>query len=300
MAGRADTGVAGESAIAVEDARCPRCEVPPERLARRARSWLDDVPGTYDVRRCPTCGLWITSPRPRREDLWRLYPTGYHRTRVAAPAASSRREARTRGTLLDVGCGVGDFLLLARAEGWQGTGIEISPQAAAVARARGFRVVVGDATEVELPGTGFDRVHCAHTLEHVPDPVRLLERLHEAVADHGVVEVVVPNRASATAAVFGDRWYHLDVPRHLHHFRPRDVRALAARAGLRVTRAHHTASPSGLLGSVDCVLAARHDGPVRTRLRTHPLLRRLVLPLTWALARLRRADVVRYELVRAR
>jgi SAM-dependent methyltransferase len=279
--------------VLLEDSRCPRCDAPPARVVRRAQSWLDDVPGVYEVRSCPSCGLWATSPRPRREELGRVYPRGYHRSRVPAPPPSP--DTSERGTLLDVGCGVGDFLAIARSEGWRCVGVEISEEAAAVARARGFEVIVGDATEVELPQARFDRVRCAHTLEHVPDPTALLRRLRAAVAEGGSIDVVVPNRASATAAVFRRYWYHLDVPRHLFHFRPRDVRALAAASGLAVASVHHTASPTGVLGSVDCLLAGLAGRPW-TRLRSSPPLRRAARALAWALARLRASDVVEYRL----
>jgi SAM-dependent methyltransferase len=279
--------------VALEPAVCPRCGIPPDRVVRRARSWLDVVPGVYEVRECPACALWMTSPRPRTEELGRVYPPGYHRIGRRDPPWAP--PAGEKGTLLDVGCGVGDFLVLARAEGWHCTGIEISPEAAAVARARGFDVIVGDATEVPLPPARFDCVRCAHTLEHVPDPVRLLRRLREAADDDATIEVIVPNRISATAAIFRSRWYHLDVPRHLFHFRPADVGALAAQAGLSIDSLHHTSSPSGLLGSLDCVVAAILGRP-RTRLRARKDFRRLALPLAWALARLGWADVVRYRL----
>jgi SAM-dependent methyltransferase len=283
----------GGGLVALEPAVCPRCGIPPNRVVRRAPSWLDVVPGTYEVRECPSCALWITSPRPRAEELGRVYPPGYHRVGRSDPPPAPR--AGEKGTLLDVGCGVGDFLVLARAEGWRCTGIEISPEAAAVARARGFEVIVGDATEVPLPPARFDRVRCAHTLEHVPNPVRLLQVLREVAAHDGMIEVIVPNRISATAAIFRSRWYHLDVPRHLFHFRPQDIGALAGQAGLTVRSLRHTSSPSGLLGSVDCVLAAAF-GRARTRLRSRRGLRQVALPLTWALARFGWADVVRYEL----
>lgn len=273
---------------------CARCGVPPARIVRRAESWLDDVPGTYEVRECASCGLWVTSPRPRRDELRRVYPAGYHKVRTPDPAPA--RTVRGEQTVLDVGCGVGDFLAIARSRGWRGVGVEISPEAAAVARARGFDVVVGDALDVEFPGEKFDRVRCAHTLEHVPDPSRLVRRLADAVRDDGLVTIVVPNRESVTARLFRRYWYHLDLPRHLYHFRPQDIRALAAESGLGVTVAHHTASPSGLLGSVDCVVASLAGRP-RTKLRSDPRLRSIVRFIAWGVARLGRADVVEYTLV---
>jgi SAM-dependent methyltransferase len=279
----------------LEEAQCPLCRRSPGRVVRRACSWLDDVPGRYEVRMCDSCGLWITSPRPGAADLGLVYPPSYHRRGVEDarfPAA-----APVRGLLLDVGCGVGDGLVKARSEGWRCFGIEISEQAAAIARSRGFPVIVGDATTVEYPPEKFDMVRCWHTLEHVPDPLILLERLREATRDGGRISLILPNGASLTSMLFRGYWFHLDLPRHLHHFRPRDVIALAARSRLQLTRIRHTASPSGLLGSVDCLIASHFPG-TQTRLRSRPRLWKIVRPVTWIIGRFHLADVVEYELVR--
>jgi SAM-dependent methyltransferase len=282
-----------DATVTLEPALCPCCGVPPQRLVRRSRSWLDGVPGVFDVRACRACGLWITSPRPSEEDLRRVYPAGYHRSRITEQQAE--RPRLMHGSLLDVGCGVGDGLVLARADGWECTGIEQSEEAAAIARARGLHVITGDATDDVYPEQRFDRVRCWHTIEHVSDPGLLLRRLGNAVKPNGSISLVLPNRGGLTSAVFRRYWYHLDVPRHLHHFRPNDVRVLAAANGLSVESVRHAASPSGLLGSLDIVLGrlARRDPRLRSRNR----LRSTVRALTWPIARLHLADVVDYELV---
>jgi SAM-dependent methyltransferase len=274
-----------------EVARCPLCGVVPRGLARRARSWLDDVPGTYTVRRCPNCYMWVTSPRPAKEDLADAYPPGYHRVGISDTATYSRP---VRGKLLDVGCGVGDNMIRAQAVGWDCTGIEIAPEAVEIARARGLKVIQGDATEDVYPDTEFDRVVCWHTLEHVHDPGLLLRRLREAVKDEGGVSLLLPNPHSVQAVLFRRYWYHLDLPRHLHHLQPRDVNALAEANGLSVVSIRHTASPTGLLGSLDILLSRLG---VTSHLRLRPSLRWITRWATWAMARLRLADVVEYELV---
>jgi SAM-dependent methyltransferase len=280
--------------MSLEEAFCPRCGLRSERRVRLARSWLDGhPPGAFEVRACPSCDLWVTTPRPTAGTLAAAYPAGYHRVRVLD--SSLPRPTQARGRLLDVGCGVGDGMALARSEGWSCTGIEVSDEAATLARARGLDVIIGDAAEVDLPGERFDHVRCWHTLEHVPDPIGLLERLRDALEPDGTISLMLPNRHSATAAFFGNRWYHLDLPRHLHHFRPADVRAAAREAGLAVLAVRHTASPSGLLGSLDCSIAS--FGGVRTRLRSSPRWRRAARFAAWGFARARWSDIVEYTLV---
>lgn len=285
---------AGLSHFELEGARCPRCGGAPGRVVRRGRCWLLPVPGVYDVRSCAGCGLWMTSPRPTRTSIASAYPQAYYeRSRPdeglgAAPGAPL-------GRLLDVGCGTGEMMARDRAAGWAVTGIEMSEAAAEVARLHGLEVIVGEATEAIYPPEKFDRVRCWHTLEHVHDPLLLLRRIREACTPRGEVSLVVPNPRSATALLFGNGWYHLDVPRHLHHFRPADIRALASRAGLGVERERHTASPSGVLGSID--IAVLRAGGRDPRLRARPSLRSLSRMLTWPTAWVRLADVVEYTLV---
>lgn len=278
------------SELLLEPAPCPVCSGVPDAVVRRARSWLDDVGGTYEVRACSSCGMWVTSPRPRRDELHKVYPAGYHRRR--APDLAPRAEAPGRGAFLDVGCGVGDALAAARSQGWKCSGIEISEEAADIARSRGFEVRVGDVQELELGEGQYDHIRCAHVLEHLPAPGEVLAKLARALRAEGEILVVVPNRRSFTSLVFRRYWYHLDVPRHLSHFRPRDVAELASRSGLHVRAARHTGSPSGLLGSVDCLLGGR------THLRSRTPLRRPAQVVAVPLARLRLADVVEYRLVR--
>jgi SAM-dependent methyltransferase len=277
---------------------CPRCGVEPEKLVRRARSPFDNLAGSFDVRACPGCGMWITSPRPIEEDLELIYPDDYLPYRVPqAPAPAGPDGAELRGDLLDVGCGAGSYLEKARKEGWRGSGIEWSPQAAAVARSRGFEVIVGDALTVGFPDRRFDRVRSAHVLEHVVDPVRLLERLAAATKPDGIVEIIVPNPRSVAARLFRNHWQGLELPRHLFHYRAEDVADLARLAGLEVVGIRHYGTPSPILWSFDRILTSLGRRP-RTRLRDRQAMRRLVHPVAALFARFNAGDVVEYRLRR--
>jgi SAM-dependent methyltransferase len=199
-----------------------------------------------------------------------------------------------KGSLLDVGCGSGKYLELARREGWRAVGIEPSEQAASVVAERGFEVIVGDALSVDFPPERFDRVRCAHVLEHVTDPVLLLTRMRDAVKPGGALEILVPNPGSLWSRVFRNYWHGLELPRHLYHYRVEDIRALARCTGMEVTRVHYSSSPSALLWSLDRLLAGRRGGS--RWLRDNRRLRKLAHPLTWLIARMRLADVVEYRL----
>src|SRR6185503_19729270 len=91
---------------------------------------------------------------------------------------------------------------------------------------------------VVAPGV-LDAMCFWHVLEHLDAPGAAVERAAGWLRPGGVVLVGVPNLDSWQAWVGGDRWYHLDVPRHRVHFTPRGVDALLRRAGLEPLRVHH-------------------------------------------------------------
>jgi 2-polyprenyl-3-methyl-5-hydroxy-6-metoxy-1,4-benzoquinol methylase len=136
------------------------------------------------------------------------------------------------GTLLDVGCGSGEFLAAAARRGWEVTGVEPIPDAAQRARDRGLRVLDGTLAEAAPPERAHDLVTAFHVLEHQPDAVAFLGELGRYARPGGHVAVEVPNFASALRHATGDRWPHLRPLEHLVHFTPATLRAALAGAGL--------------------------------------------------------------------
>lgn len=120
-----------------------------------------------------------------------------------------------KGKLLDVGCGSGKSLLLAKQLGWEVTGLEIDPNAVKAAREQGLTVVEGDFRQLKQFANQFDCIICSHVLEHVHYPLELLQLLTEALRPQGVVLLSLPNALSHVRAEFGSNWRGLEAPRHL-------------------------------------------------------------------------------------
>ena len=76
-------------------------------------------------------------------------------------------------------------------------------------------------------------------LEHLERPAAALGRIHDWLAPGGGLLLGVPNLDSWQARLSGDRWYHLDVPRHRTHFTVAGASALLARSGFDVLAVHH-------------------------------------------------------------
>lgn len=104
-----------------------------------------------------------------------------------------RREAPGR-RLLELGCGPGTFLLVARQEGWDVTGVEPTLEAANKAATFGLDVFKGYLEDyVESSSSQFDAVVSFEVLEHVPNPLDQLRWIHALVKPGGIVVLSVPN-----------------------------------------------------------------------------------------------------------
>ena len=148
--------------------------------------------------------------------------------------------------VLEFGCATGYMSeVLKNRLGCTVTGIEISPEAAALAEQHTERVIVGDAEKIdyaaELAGEEFDVVLFADVLEHLKEPGDVLRRIRPFVAENGVVISSIPNIAhgSVRLALLGGEfryrdWGLLD-DTHLRFFTRASIQDLFEETGYVVT-----------------------------------------------------------------
>jgi SAM-dependent methyltransferase len=110
------------------------------------------------------------------------------------PAFESLLRAAGRpGRLLDVGCGIGGLLEVARDAGWQAIGIDVDPAVVAYARRRGLDARVGRLPGLGLPAASFDVVTLWNVLDFLPDPLGVLLETFRLLTRGGRVIVRTPN-----------------------------------------------------------------------------------------------------------
>jgi SAM-dependent methyltransferase len=149
-------------------------------------------------------------------------------------------ERYPKGTLLDVGCGDGLFLKVARDAGWDADGIEFSPEGARRSSLRiGRPVAMGDLAQAKGLRGPFDVVTLWHVLEHLADPGAMLGAVRGRLRAGGLLVVAVPNIDNyplRAAYVLARRralpLYEAGAREpHLTHFNPRTLRAALAGRG---------------------------------------------------------------------
>lgn len=189
------------------------------------------------------------------------------------------------GRLLDVGCGNGGFLMLARQAGWQVEGLDFDPGAVQAARSRGLQVHHGGIELLEERRACYDVITLCHVIEHVHDPVATLRRLHALLKPGGILWLDTPNLASLGALRFGPHWRGLEAPRHLVLFCPASMQQALTMAGFHTFQRHWRGlslftvfAPSEALARGEPPATASHQGrpPLRDVLAE---LREMVQPL---------------------
>ncbi|MGV9013344.1 MAG: class I SAM-dependent methyltransferase [Flavobacteriales bacterium] len=204
----------------------------------------------FSVQRCINCSFLFTSPRPTQASIGAYYLSEnyishvetarglqdrmYHLVRKRALKGKHRLIAKyaPTGSVLDVGCGTGDFLAYMADHKYTVQGVEVSSDARNVATKK--RLEVSADLETIPNGGNVNIITLWHVLEHVPYPHATLRQLNAKCASGGLLLIAVPDHESWDSQHYGADWAAWDVPRHLSHFRQQDVHNLLKQTGFQL------------------------------------------------------------------
>ena len=251
-----------------EEPPCPLCGGSAFRPLIRTRDWYYGVPGEYTVSKCLSCSLVMQNPRPRPEEMSKLYPEEYEPHTIAVDSAEIKamietQEPRRRlleqfaakGRNLDLGSGDGRFMLCLERAGWETAGVEFIEKMARYQReSLGLDVRTGDLHSAAFPNEFFDSVTMWSVLEHLYDPVEALREIRRILKPGGIVIAGVPNFASFERAVFGRYWFGLFLPCHLFFFTPASMKKTAEAADLKVVQTSFSSTATNTIQSVKKVI----------------------------------------------
>lgn len=205
--------------------------------------------------RCDGCGLVrMVAGRPFDGDYWQndsvaLDIYGNEEVRAEMRRRYERylpviaRLCGGTGALLDVGCGIGNFLLTAREAGWQVAGIEVSAKAAAVARRRGLNVEISQLEKSQRPAGMFDAATLWDVFPHFEEPVDAMRVVHQKLRPGGVVFLETPDEGFWMRSAFREAFVfsqgRIDLleyfyrPEHRFYFTATTVSRVLEKAGFR-------------------------------------------------------------------
>lgn len=210
---------------------------------------------TFSIVSCNACGFRYTNPRPNPANIGRYYESEeyvshsdtkeglvhkvYHAVKSITLAQKLRLIGRLTGkrtkTVLDWGCGTGDFVGLCKKSGWDAVGMEPDEKARARASEKSSAPIFGKGEEIVSQNLVFEVITLWHVLEHVHSLSEHFSVFSKLLADSGTLILALPNSNSHDSAHYGAFWAAYDVPRHLYHFRPSDVTKMALSHGFVVS-----------------------------------------------------------------
>jgi 2-polyprenyl-3-methyl-5-hydroxy-6-metoxy-1,4-benzoquinol methylase len=206
----------------------------------------------FKIVTCKKCGFRFTNPRPYSEAIGEYYKAESYisHTNTSKGLISKiyqevrkftlkgklnliNRLSPQKGKLLDVGCGTGMFLNVARENGWKVNGIE--PDA-------GARAIAEEVNDIKIKGEvfssfeneTFEIITLWHVLEHVHELNATIDWLKEKLSKDGSLLIAVPNHESKDAEIYQEQWAAYDVPRHLYHFSQKSIKELFANHGFEL------------------------------------------------------------------
>jgi 2-polyprenyl-3-methyl-5-hydroxy-6-metoxy-1,4-benzoquinol methylase len=140
-----------------------------------------------------------------------------------------KRVKANTGYLLEVGCGTGEFLDIARLAGWEVYGLELS---------KSFRTAALNWYNLELQGdelaqagfkeNSFDSVVLFHVFEHLQDPSEFLSQVSHVLKPGGWLFAIVPNNSGWTDNLFGKSNPTLIKKDHFFHYNPTTLQEIVS------------------------------------------------------------------------
>jgi 2-polyprenyl-3-methyl-5-hydroxy-6-metoxy-1,4-benzoquinol methylase len=183
------------------------------------------------------------------------------RTRLYASRVSALRGGDAAGTLLDIGCGEGFVLAEYLRRGWSIRGIDYSRAGvAAIHPELTDYVDQGDIYDLLREGINgdkrYDLLWLGHALEHVLDPIGLLQQIRRLATEDSILVVTVPNDGSAYHSALEEagaveEGFFVALPDHLSYFTAESLRRCAEATGWQM---------SDLLADFPIDLFLAHEG----------------------------------------
>jgi len=283
---------------------CPFCGGGITRKYEGLQDRFDTTTRTFSVSECMQCHAGFLNPMPVG-DASSFYPTNY--------LSGEDEEARTSGgfdferwyrdnqcrfdfgllaratgislgkaaSYIDIGCGSGERVLFAEAEGCKrSAGLDKFDFKKSATR-RGSEFIKSEILDFD-PKQKFQVASLFHVLEHIENPEEVLAHIRSKIVQKGGYLIIqVPNYGSMERRFFGRRWFCFDVPRHLWQFNQAAVTGLLEKTGYKVEKTYQVNAP---LHPVTIVPSLHRELDIQRIWvkRTHGVGYKRLMTLLWA------------------
>lgn len=209
---------------------------------------------TFQIVSCNSCGFKFTNPIPTLETIGEYYKSenyiSHSNTKkglvnkvyqIVRRRAIDQKEklitsVSSGKSLLDIGCGTGDFLAYCKSKKWNVIGLEPDDDARKLANQNNNIDVKPLESLYEFNESSFDVITMWHVLEHVYNLNKDIDQIKKLLKPNGKLVVAVPNCSSFDAEYYKEHWAAYDLPIHLYHFTPKDIDTLFSKHQMKLEK----------------------------------------------------------------
>jgi SAM-dependent methyltransferase len=214
---------------------CPACKSASIKSFMSSRDYFL-TKEEFQIAECMDCGLRFTNPRPDYNNILKYYDSEDYishdssrkgvLTWIYTHARSYMLKkkfnivsAYSKGrSILDIGCGTGEFLNFCKSRGFKASGIELNDKPRESARIKYGIEVKKSIEEYASEDQKFDCITLWHVLEHIHELEYTMNKIKMLLKPAGILIIALPNSNSWDADHYKQFWAAYDLPRHLYHF----------------------------------------------------------------------------------
>lgn len=235
--------------------------------------------------KCHDCGFVFSRSIPTKAELDAVYE-GYGRNdylsdltvQVYERLLDSFEPYRKTNRLIDVGCGIGYFLEVAKRKGWEVYGTEFTEEAVKICEGKGISMQVGPLNTTGYEPESFDIVASFEVIEHINDPLAELGKFRELLRPGGMVYCTTPNFNAVERFYLKADWNVIAYPEHLSYYSPSTLKRVFKESGFSAKKIETTGISITRIkksqGRSDqaTISATSDDEQLRNRIASNPLL----------------------------
>lgn len=191
--------------------------------------------------KCSACSFVFAQKIPTTKELNDHYTSAYTREDYLSPITVKRYHEildklapfRQTGNLLDIGCGVGYFLEVAKERGWQVYGTEYTDESMNINLAKGFCMHQGKLNPENYSPEFFDVITSFEVIEHINNPLEEMGHINQLLRKGGLFYCTTPNFNSLLRFQLGNKWNVIAYPEHLSYYTPKTINHLLVKTGFK-------------------------------------------------------------------
>lgn len=239
----------------------------------------------HHLTKCKSCGFVFCKPIPSQEELDKVYE-GYGRNDYLSELTIQAYERildtfepyRKTNKLIDVGCGIGYFLEVAKKRGWEIYGTEFTEEAVKICEDKGANMQLGVLDPDNYDSESFDVICSFEVIEHINNPRVELGNFNKLLRTGGLVYCTTPNFNAVERFQLGADWNVIGYPEHLSYYTPKTLKRVFAESGFQAKKVLATGVSITRIkksrGTSDqpTISAVSDDEKLRNQIAGNPLL----------------------------